>query len=169
VHPLGGANMSSDGTGRAGVTNHLGEVFTGYGSEVYKGLVCCDASIIPTALGVNPLATITALSERSVSYLAKRSGLSIDLETKNGVLDSYSNPRISRNHGDHEDNIKRESNSIGWRFTETLCGQVFMGARKKDLGRFDKVGKGPSCAMRMFLTIELCQAQGENYGWLSWR
>ncbi|KAJ5133283.1 Glucose-methanol-choline oxidoreductase C-terminal [Penicillium atrosanguineum] len=84
VHPLGGANMSSDGTGLAGVTNHLGEVFTGKGSEVHKGLVCCDASIIPTALGVNPLATITALSERSVQFLVENSGLSIDLATQNG-------------------------------------------------------------------------------------
>ena len=43
--------MSRDGTGRGGVTNHLGEVFIGYGSEVYPRLVCCDASIVPTALG----------------------------------------------------------------------------------------------------------------------
>jgi hypothetical protein len=44
--------MSNDGTGGCGVTNHLGEVFSGPDSQVYKGLVCCDASIIPTALGV---------------------------------------------------------------------------------------------------------------------
>ena len=52
VHPLGGANMSRDGTGREGVTNSLGEVFSGHGSEVYPGLVCCDASVIPTSLGL---------------------------------------------------------------------------------------------------------------------
>lgn len=51
MHLLGGANMSRDGTGSEGVTNHLGEVFDGRGSDVYKGLVCCDGSIIPTALG----------------------------------------------------------------------------------------------------------------------
>lgn len=51
VHLLGGANMSSDGTGQSGVTNHAGEVFTSLGSEVHQGLVCCDASIIPTSLG----------------------------------------------------------------------------------------------------------------------
>ena len=51
VHLLGGANMSRNGTGREGVTNHLGEVYRGHGSGVYQGLVCCDASIIPTALG----------------------------------------------------------------------------------------------------------------------
>lgn len=43
--------MSSDSTGQCGVTNHVGEVFTGHGCEVYSGLICCDASVIPTALG----------------------------------------------------------------------------------------------------------------------
>lgn len=50
AHPLGGANISRDGTGREGVTNHLGEVFSGHGSEIYPRLVCCDASVVPTAL-----------------------------------------------------------------------------------------------------------------------
>lgn len=159
MHPLGGANMSSDGTGRAGVTNCLGEVFTGRGSEVYKGLVCCDASTIPTALGVNPLATISALSERSVSSLAERSGLSIDLKTKNGDLDVYSNPRVSVNYQNDQGSTKRKSSSIGWQFTETLYGHIYMGPRKKDPGRSDKVGKGSSCPMQMFLTIEICKPQ----------
>lgn len=52
VHLFGGANMSNDGTWHGGVTNHLGEVFSGSGGEIYKGLVCCDASVIPTALGM---------------------------------------------------------------------------------------------------------------------
>jgi hypothetical protein len=51
VHLLGGANMSSDGTGQGGVTNQIGEVFTGHGSEIYEGLICCDASVVPTSLG----------------------------------------------------------------------------------------------------------------------
>jgi len=52
VHPLGGANMSTNGTGLGGVVNHIGQVFTGNSSGVYDGLVCCDASIIPSALGM---------------------------------------------------------------------------------------------------------------------
>lgn len=43
--------MSSDGTGRSGATNHLGQVFKGEGHECHRGLVCVDASVIPTALG----------------------------------------------------------------------------------------------------------------------
>lgn len=51
VHPLGGARMSSDGTGRTGAVNHLGQLYTGVRSDVYEGIVCLDASVIPTSLG----------------------------------------------------------------------------------------------------------------------
>lgn len=85
VHPLGGANMSSDGTGVHGVTNHVGQVFKGRGSEVYEGLVVVDGSVVPAALGVNPFATITALAERSVEAVAKAKGIAIDYESKNGT------------------------------------------------------------------------------------
>jgi hypothetical protein len=51
VHPLGGAVMSADGTGRNGVTNAEGQVFTGDGEDVYEGLICADGAVVPTALG----------------------------------------------------------------------------------------------------------------------
>ena len=51
VHPLGGACMSNDGTGSGGVINHMGQVYCGTGQEVHEGLLCMDASIIPTSLG----------------------------------------------------------------------------------------------------------------------
>ena len=86
VHPIGGANMSSDGTGKKGVTDHLGQVFQGTGSEVYDGLVVVDGAVVPAALGVNPFATITALAERSVEKLATQKGWNIDYDTKNGIL-----------------------------------------------------------------------------------
>ncbi|KUM59825.1 hypothetical protein ACN42_g7321 [Penicillium freii] len=121
VHLLGGANMSNDGTGYGGVTNHLGEVFSGSNSEVYNGLVCCDASIIPTALGVNPLATISALSERSVNLITERSGLSIDLETNNQPLNAYSKPCVSWDYQGQQD-TKKGPQSIGWQFTEIMHG-----------------------------------------------
>jgi hypothetical protein len=155
--------MSCDGTGRAGVTNHLGELFTGKGSEVYKGLVCCDGSIIPTALGVNPLATITALSERSVQLLAKNSGLSIDLDTKNGVLDSHSSPKVSRKLRKHCGTDKTEATSIGWQFTESLSGKFYLGPSKESIGLSDRFRNGSSCDMQMLLTIDICNPrEGEK-------
>ena len=83
VHPIGGAFMSRDGEASAGVTNHKGQILKGYGDEYYPGLVVVDASLIPTALGANPLATITALAERSVELVAEEHGIEIDYDTKN--------------------------------------------------------------------------------------
>lgn len=57
---------------------------TGNGRETHHGLVVTDAAVIPTALGVNPFATITALAERSVKLTAAKLGLEIDYETQNG-------------------------------------------------------------------------------------
>jgi hypothetical protein len=78
--------MSSDGTGKSGTTNHFGQVFRGNDDETYEGLVVTDGAIVPTALGVNPLATITALAERSVKHTADRMGVVIDYDTKNSMV-----------------------------------------------------------------------------------
>ena len=48
--------------------NHRGQVFDASAGDesqaVHGGLYVADASIMPTALGSNPLLTITALAER---------------------------------------------------------------------------------------------------------
>jgi cholesterol oxidase len=73
VHPLGGCRMSDDP--QCGTTNHLGQVYDGSGcgsnqsGEVHHGLYVADASVIPTALGVNPYMTIGALSERIAHHI----------------------------------------------------------------------------------------------------
>jgi cholesterol oxidase len=66
AHPLGGCRMGASAA--SGVVNHRGEVFdptAGMATRaVHPGLYVADASIIPTALGNNPLLTIAALAER---------------------------------------------------------------------------------------------------------
>jgi choline dehydrogenase-like flavoprotein len=54
-----------------------------------------DGSVVPTALGVNPFATITALAEHSVEHVAAKMGIKIDYETKNGLLDLFGPPAKS--------------------------------------------------------------------------
>jgi hypothetical protein len=89
VHPLGGLGLANDGTGRTGSTSHTGELFTGNGREVHAGLCVVDGSVISRSLAANPLATITAVAERSVELVAEKSGLSIDLLTTKPLRDCY--------------------------------------------------------------------------------
>ncbi|UNI18457.1 hypothetical protein JDV02_004725 [Purpureocillium takamizusanense] len=90
-----GAGMTSDGSGATGVTNHVGEVFVGSDTmETYPGLVVADAAVMPRALGVNPLATITALAERAVATYASRNELVIDRRS-NGLLNLFEKPSVS--------------------------------------------------------------------------
>jgi cholesterol oxidase len=61
AHPMGGCVMADDP--QRGVVNEYGEVWG------YPNLYVADAAIIPTALVVNPSATITALAERVAFHM----------------------------------------------------------------------------------------------------
>ena len=61
AHPLGGCPMSDDFT--TGATDQFGRVYRNDGS-VHDGLFVADGALLPSALGVNPFLTISAVAER---------------------------------------------------------------------------------------------------------
>jgi cholesterol oxidase len=63
AHPLGGCPMGDDYL--QGAVDEFGRVFAGDGT-VHTGLYVADGAVIPSALGVNPFLTISALTERLV-------------------------------------------------------------------------------------------------------
>jgi cholesterol oxidase len=73
AHPLGGCRMGASAA--SGVVNHRGQVFDAAAPDesraVHPGLYVADASILPTALGNNPLLTIAALAERVADLILK--------------------------------------------------------------------------------------------------
>lgn len=184
VHPIGGACMSMDGTGAYGVVNHCGEVFTGNGKEVQDGLVVVDAAVIPTALGANPFATITALAERSVEHFAKRHGMRIQTR-KNGILDLFGGPRFayagprtvasyaSDDRSDSDDDEARSIssarmviktaerlNDAGIGFTEVMSGFIHYGKWKQDASGLEtyelaeRIAESRCESARFFLSVQ---------------
>jgi cholesterol oxidase len=69
VHPLGGCVMAA--TVDEGVVDHRCQVLDPAGG-VHDGLYVMDGSVVATPLGVNPLLTISALSERACRLLVER-------------------------------------------------------------------------------------------------
>ena len=61
VHPLGGLPMGDDVD--HGAVDDRGRVYDP-GGRLHYGLYVADGSVVPRSLGVTPLLTISALSER---------------------------------------------------------------------------------------------------------
>ena len=160
VHPIGGACLSSDGTSDKGSLSHTGEVLTGSGRANHAGLVVVDGAAVPTALGVNPFATITALAERSVEAVADAAKIYIDLETENGVLDFAGKPARSAFASDKglldaealvAQSCRSESGGIG--FSEVMEGFIHIGPDIKDFQSATRFAKGANHSASFFLSV----------------
>jgi cholesterol oxidase len=105
VHPLGGcvtADRAEDG-----VVDHRGRVFSSdQGETVYESLIVADGSIVPMPLGVNPLLTISALTERAMALLCAERGWEVE-----------PSPAPAR-----PPEPAAESSTPGLRFTERMSG-----------------------------------------------
>ncbi|KOS19571.1 Cholesterol oxidase [Escovopsis weberi] len=161
--------MSPDNTGAHGVTNHIGEIFTGDLSETHSGLIVMDGALIPNAIGVNPFATIAALAERNITHYARRNHLVIS-EEKNGILDLYGEPaHVPRSHEDDQrletvTNLMREAQILKFErldFVELLSGFIHEESSSQN-NRYDQksayeraynVGKGRGQSARLFVNV----------------
>jgi cholesterol oxidase len=79
AHPLGGCALGE--TVEEGVVAPDGRVFdpTKGSKGVHDGLYVCDAAAVPSAIGVSPLLTITALAERAMILAADRLQRKLDV------------------------------------------------------------------------------------------
>lgn len=145
VHPLGGCVMGE--TAATGVVNHKGQVFSGTeGTETYPGLYVSDGSVIPTALAVNPLLTISAVTERACALIAEDHGWQID----------YSLPEVTP--------VPVAEKQMGLQFTETMKGFFSKGVTDDYQKGFDQ-GKAQHSPFEFTLTVksENLKDMLENY------
>jgi len=134
VHPLGGCVMGDDAGN--GVVNHKGQVFAGpEGTDVHSGLYVTDGSVMPRPLGVNPLFTISAVSERCCALLAADRGWGIDYSLPSRTAPLTGPPA-----------------AVGIEFTESMAG-YFSTKVLDDYEAASREGARDGSSLRFILTI----------------
>ncbi len=138
AHPLGGCPVGEDY--HQGAVDEFGRVFTGDGGT-HEGLFVADGSLVPSALGVNPFLTISALSERIADYLVRnQKGEPYPARPAKVAVPQF-NPLEMLNYREPE--LER---AFAWTETKGMETMVNTGQRsfdlKKGLIRNDTVWKG---------------------------
>lgn len=131
VHPLGGCSMGTDFN--TGVVNHKSQVFSKNG--VHEGLYVMDGSVLPRAVGVNPLITISALAERSCHLMIEDHGWEMD--------DTFR----------HQSGNVGVDDAVGVEFTETMKGHFSKDVTNDDYDYGAELGKKQGCDFKFTLTI----------------
>lgn len=137
VHPLGGCIIAEDA--ERGVVNHKGQVFAdNQGTTVYENLYVTDGSVIPRTLGVNPLLTISAVSERCCALIAQDRGWTInyDFTTQPPVIPVPPTPA-----------------KVGIQFTETMRGYFSTAVTDDNYQRGLEQGKQDKSPLEFTLTV----------------
>jgi cholesterol oxidase len=139
-HPLGGCCMGSDGA--KGVVDHRGRVYDPSGGlhDIHPGLFVADGSIIPTALGVNPLLTISALAERIAALINADTTLDVAPKPLNRTTYVEVQP------------------PIGLHFTEEMKGyftEGIQGERPEDYRAAERRGRDASNRLSVWLWIDI--------------
>ncbi|KAJ4992841.1 glucose-methanol-choline oxidoreductase [Stagonosporopsis vannaccii] len=157
VHPLGGACMSNDGTGSGGVVNHMGQVYCGLRQEVHKGLICVDASIMPTSL---------ALAERCCDFVLRERKWSVD-ERSNQPLDFNAKPYrslpSSLDLDYREEQLRLNNICNGLRFDETMHGWLQATKEDCDFEAAARVAKSVSSYARLSVAVSLNRSANAAY------